>query len=85
MYSYAEQRPWLFTEEGLKAVAFAVKSLQRMGALFTFWDLYQQVDTTGDSYKKTAIIDYLREIHLIQLSSKARVSQDDVYRHGIAY
>ena len=63
-YSYATERPWLFTEDGqvclLKARDQAFKLLDEAGAFMAFSAL-KKVDY-GDTFKAMAILDRLVEL-----------------------
>jgi len=83
-YSYAEERPWLFTEAGqvalLKVRDNAHRLLKRAGAFKTFKATAGV--SVGDSFKLLSLIDRLVELDELRCVNKGVAGQDEVYVAG---
>ena len=80
-YSYETQRPWVFTEEGVKKLLWTRSTAQlhlaesgavRAGRLLG----------SGDSWNSMAVVDYLVEIGELMRVYDGRAWQDGVYVEG---
>lgn len=83
-YSYATERPWLFTEEGqvalLKVRDNAQALLKTAGAFKTF--SATKGVSVGDSWKLLALVDRLVELRELRCVNKGVGGQDEVYVAG---
>lgn len=83
-YSYASERPWLFTEEGQVALLKTRDNAQRLlrlaGAFeqMRAWEGVQAPDT----FKNLACVDRLVELDELRCLNKGAAGQDEVYVAG---
>lgn len=80
-YSYKEEKPWLFTDEGqrvlLRVLDRAREMIEKAGAVR---ETELMAKTTGDSFKALAVVD-----RLVELGYLARVTDHDVPRQNTVY
>jgi hypothetical protein len=79
MYDYKKERPWVFTEDGVRKLFevydIAVRAIEQTGAVSTS----RLMRVSGDSFQTMACIDFLEEIGRIRCCAKAGIRNEWVY------